>query len=100
MHAVVYQDGQVVHDPHPSREGLAGERFWWVIAPLDPGMTHDPVFAAVHADLEARNRRGTANYGGPLVLHNGRDPLQEAYEEALDLSVYLRWALLERGGRP
>jgi hypothetical protein len=29
--------------------------------------------------------------------HDGRDSLREAYEEALDLVVYLRKALAERG---
>jgi hypothetical protein len=56
------------------------------------------VFAGVHADLEERNRKGWESYGGPLEAHNGRDPLREAYEEALDLAVYLRWALMERAG--
>lgn len=55
-----------------------------------------PVFEAVHADLEERNRKGRETYGGELRPHNGRDPLREAYEEALDLCVYLRWALMER----
>jgi hypothetical protein len=36
-------------------------------------------------------------YGERLAAHNGRDALQDAYEEALDLALYLRQALAERG---
>lgn len=32
----------------------------------------------------------------PLQAHNGRDPLVDAYQEALDLVVYLRQAIEER----
>lgn len=33
-HAVVWQDGVIVHDPHPSRDGLDGEpyEFWDILA--------------------------------------------------------------------
>ena len=35
-HMVVYKDGKLAHDPHPSRAGLLEERFTWVLCPLDP----------------------------------------------------------------
>ena len=35
-------------------------------------------------------------HGTPLQAHNGRDPLVDAYQEALDLAVYLRQAIEER----
>lgn len=54
------------------------------------------VFALVHDDLEARNRVGRREYGGPLLTRDGRDALWDAYEEALDLVVYLRKAIWER----
>lgn len=57
-----------------------------------------PVWAAVIADMHARDATGRARYGVPLQPHNGRDALRDAYEEALDLAVYLKQALLERGG--
>jgi hypothetical protein len=53
------------------------------------------VFALVHADLDARNRKGTAEYGSPLYTFNGRDALWDAYEEVLDLAVYLRQTIEE-----
>jgi hypothetical protein len=57
----------------------------------------ETVFAMVHADLDARDRIGWAQHNRPLLANDGRDSLREAYEEALDLAVYLRKALAERG---
>jgi hypothetical protein len=45
------------------------------------------------ADLRARAYDvGLATYGVLLQAHNGRDALRDAYEEALDLVMYLRQA--------
>lgn len=55
-----------------------------------------PIFKRVMVDLARRDMLGHERYGGPLVANNGRDALLEAYEEALDLVVYLRQALDER----
>lgn len=52
--------------------------------------------AMVRADLVVREAFGRAKYGTPLRAHNGRDALQDAYEEALDLCCYLKQALVER----
>jgi hypothetical protein len=54
------------------------------------------VFELVHADLRERERVGTETYGGPLLTFDGRDALWEAYEEALDMAMYLRKAIAER----
>lgn len=54
------------------------------------------VLPLVEADLRARISMGEKQYGEPLSTHNGRDALQDAYEEALDLALYLRQALEER----
>ena len=54
------------------------------------------VQACVRADLEDREAMGIRKYGTPLQPGNGRDALQDAYEEALDLACYLKQALLER----
>lgn len=48
-------------------------------------------------DIEARKLVGLRKYGTLLQAGNGRDALQDAYEEALDLCQYLRQALAERG---
>ena len=52
----------------------------------------------VQADLQARIEMGIAHYGQPLMAHDGRDTLVDAYQEALDLALYLRKLLLEREG--
>ena len=57
-----------------------------------------PVTEMVIADLQARSAEGTLKYGTPLRAFNGRDPLVDAYQEALDLVQYLRQAIEERRG--
>jgi hypothetical protein len=52
---------------------------------------------SVAADVEARKQVGIARYGRALHPFNGRDALLDAYQEALDLAIYLRQALDERG---
>lgn len=47
-------------------------------------------------DMEERRLHGIAKYGAPVQPFNGRDPLIDAYQEALDLCVYLRQAIEER----
>jgi hypothetical protein len=54
------------------------------------------VFPMVHADLEARNAKGKAEYGDTLRGFDGRDSLRDLYEEALDKAVYIRKMMYER----
>lgn len=54
------------------------------------------VWDLVMQDMQKRNEFGIKKYGTPLQAFNGRDVLQDAYEEALDLAVYLRQAIEER----
>lgn len=55
-----------------------------------------PVWEAVIKDMQARDYVGRERYGVPLQAFNGRDALLDAYEEALDLAVYLKQAIQER----
>lgn len=50
----------------------------------------------VMRDMASRREHGIQTYGMALQAHNGRDALQDAYEEALDLCMYLRQAIEER----
>jgi len=50
----------------------------------------------VIADIEERKRIGIERYGQLLKAHTGRDPLIDAYQEALDLCIYLRQVIYER----
>lgn len=53
----------------------------------------------VLADLVKRSEIGKERYGTYLQPDNGRDALRDAYEEALDLPLYLRQLLFERDGQ-
>lgn len=55
-----------------------------------------PVWEMVIEDMKERDDEGRRKYGTPLQINNGRDPLVDAYQEALDLVVYLRQAIEER----
>jgi hypothetical protein len=58
----------------------------------------DPDAPNVAADIAAREKVGIARYGTALFPHNGRSPLIDAYQESLDLAVYLRQAIAEGVG--
>lgn len=68
------------------------------IADQPPPVPNDrsSVWDLVIADMRERDGVGQARYGTPLQAHNGRDALVDAYQEALDLVVYLRQAIEER----
>jgi hypothetical protein len=52
----------------------------------------------VIADIERRREVGIKRYGTALQAHNGRSALRDAYEESIDLCLYLRQKLEEEGG--
>ena len=54
------------------------------------------IWQLVIADMAERDKVGRQRYGTPLQAHNGRDALVDAYQECLDLAVYLRQAIEER----
>lgn len=70
----------VEYQPHPKRGGGT------------------VVVDVVLADIMERAKAGKQKYGTYLETNNGRDPLWDAYQEAIDLVMYLRQALLEREG--
>ena len=55
-----------------------------------------PIWELVIADMHARDALGRKRYGMPLQANNGRDALQDLYEELLDAVVYTRQVLEER----
>jgi hypothetical protein len=63
----------------------------WATKPWDV----PEVVALVLTDARARDAQGRERYGVPLQAGNGRDALVDAYQEALDLAVYLRQAIEE-----
>lgn len=60
----------------------------------DQPFIHD----TVANEVLARGRLGERRYGTRLQPFNGRRALQDAYEECLDMAVYLRQQLSEREG--
>jgi len=54
------------------------------------------VWDLVKEDIKLREEYGIKKYNTRLKPHNGRDALVDAYQEALDLVVYLRQAIYER----
>ncbi len=54
------------------------------------------VWDLVIADMKERDWVGKQKYDTHLQPFNGRDALKDAYQEALDLTVYLRQAIYER----
>lgn len=54
------------------------------------------IWDLVISDMQSRDKVGRERYGTPLQAFNGRDALVDAYQEALDLVVYLRQAIEER----
>lgn len=59
-----------------------------------PGAT--PIWQLVIEDMKHRHEMGVAKYGQPLVARDGRKSLSVAYQEALDLAVYIRKEIRER----
>ncbi|MEH1786913.1 MAG: hypothetical protein V7L23_15375 [Nostoc sp.] len=57
-----------------------------------------PIIFHVKEDLDARYRQGLIVYGKPLQQNNGRDMLQDLYEEILDAAMYVKGEILERAG--
>lgn len=55
-----------------------------------------PIWELIVKDMQARDQLGRERYGVPLQAGNGRDSLQDAYEEALDLVAYLRTEIENR----
>jgi len=60
-----------------------------------PQGTGPSIHELVQQDIEARARLGEEKYGERLRACNGRDALVDAYQEVLDLAVYLRQQLTE-----
>ena len=66
----------------------------------DPKQGEKVVVDVVLADIRERAETGKRKYGTYLETNNGRNPLWDAYQEAIDLVMYLRQALLEQERQP
>jgi hypothetical protein len=57
--------------------------------------TATPLRDRLLAELEARKAKGLETYNSLLQPFNGRDAVQDAFEEALDLAAYLQQVYYE-----
>lgn len=64
-----------------------------------PVVGQQSVTDAVIADLNTRREHGIKKYSTELMTHNGRDAMVDAYQEAIDLAVYLKQELMERDAK-
>jgi hypothetical protein len=78
----LYRPLQPATDPQPAPRPTAAPAAW----------------SLVMRDMADRDVFGATKYGVRLQPGNGRDALKDAYQEALDLAVYLRTAIYERDG--
>lgn len=79
----------VASKPESAPQNQDGPAVWpLVIADLERESV--PIAALVAKDALERHEFGVAKYGVPLVANNGRNHLRDAYQELLDLIVYLR----------
>jgi hypothetical protein len=70
-----------------------GRLIWELIDPKGQSLWQDVI-----RDMEAREAKGLERYGRYLTKDSKEIGLREAYEEALDLVVYLRKAIAELEG--
>lgn len=80
-----YRDPNTVYPDEPERANREGDREP-LPTPNDRPLMHDEMIK----DIEARKALGIKRYGVALQPLNGRDAAHDAYEEALDMAVYLR----------
>lgn len=89
-----------MYDPYPvsKKKQLVddGEIAGWPEQPAPRPSKGKIVADEVIKDMEARKRLGIAKYKVALQPNNGRDALQDAYEEALDLCMYLKQEMMQR----
>ena len=81
----------VKHGPLPARPSDTNTP-----QPMPIPNTHPAVWDLVIADMAERDQIGVQKYGTRLQPHNGRDFLVDAYQESLDLVVYLRGEIEQR----
>lgn len=64
-----------------------------------PAPNNNPaIWDLVIADMQAKDRAGAQKYGTRLQGFNERRALVDAYQEVLDLAVYLRQLIWEEDG--
>lgn len=63
--------------------------------PMPKENSFPSIWELVIQDMQERHQLGIKKYGMPLQPFNGRNALIDAYQEILDLAVYLRQLIYE-----
>lgn len=101
------QLGKIMRDRAIEKEGIeAVEQFEAEMAAAtptphwgqpDPTPNDRPdIQSLVVADIASRREHGIRTYGTALQAFNGRDALQDLYEELIDACMYIRQLIEER----
>lgn len=61
---------------------------------------NEAIWSLVIQDMRDKDKNGFLKYGTRLQGFNGRSALRDAYQEVLDLAVYLRQAIWEQENPP
>lgn len=85
-------DNDVQDGPYPGAK-TAGPAVSNEPKPTESGTK--AVWETVIADMQERDASGLRKYGTRLRPFNGRDSMVDAYQEGLDLVVYMRAKLIE-----
>jgi hypothetical protein len=83
----------------PEQPPVGGYRLREGDQPLPTAGEGPVIHELVITDLANRLELGKKRYGQPLRAFNGRRSLQDAYDEVLDLAVYLRQRIEEDAAR-
>lgn len=78
--------------PEPPPKPSDGPELWPLVV---EDLRREGAPSSLIADAQARDAWGRSKYGTPLRARNGSDAMVDAYQEALDLAVYLRQATEE-----
>ena len=89
---------------HPKNLYTTGKDFEKVASLSEPEPTpkqseSPAIWGLVFKDMKDRDASGLEKYGTRLQANNGRNALVDAYQEALDLAVYLRQGIYEKEGK-
>jgi len=68
-----------------------------LVSNLEKSLHKDPVLDIVREYIMARVRFGQEKYGCYLETNNGRDAINDALQESIDLCMYLYQKILEEG---
>lgn len=80
---------QYAAQPEPAPTGRGALVTPNLIAELSAGYEFSPSLPTIISGLRSRDDFGRAKYGDGLRCGNGRDPVVDAWQEALDLLQYV-----------